>query len=265
MNSKSYKGKKYSKGNFPEVDDLLTVEESLKITINQAPFTVTMRTPGHEAELVRGLLFSENVYTDLISHPVIAVKEKNNSGTVTWMDVAIPADKIGKGFGITRSIASVSSCGVCGKTELQESSSAPLSATGEQLYPELVGKMFSQMSSKQELFKKSGGSHACAAFSQEGKMLSIREDIGRHNAVDKVIGDLIIQKKLSQARCLTVSGRISYEIVNKCFAAGIPFLASVSAPSSLAVDMAEQMGITLLAFCRDKKFTVYSHSSRIKI
>jgi FdhD protein len=173
---------------------------------------------------------------------------------------------------------SVSSCGICGKTELDtfNKHAKPLESSldsarddisrgdNEKLEPGLISKMFGQMSSSQETFKHSGGSHAAAAFTFDGMLLSVMEDIGRHNAVDKVIGDLILKKQLANTKCMTVSGRISYEIVNKCFSAGIPFLAAVSAPSSLAVDLADQFGITLMGFCRDTKFTVYSHSERIK-
>ena len=134
---------------------------------------------------------------------------------------------------------------------------------GEIIDPEIVLNMFRQMNSNQDTFRQSGGSHASAAFTKEGEMLTIREDIGRHNAVDKVIGSLLYSGKLDLARCMTVSGRISYEIVSKCYAAGIPFLAAVSAPSSMAVDMAEKMGITLLAFCRESKLTAYSNTERL--
>ena len=128
---------------------------------------------------------------------------------------------------------------------------------------ELVGRMFEKMNLAQNTFKQSGGSNAAAAFTIDGNLLVIQEDIGRHNAVDKVIGSLLFQKQMQNAKCMVVSGRISYEIVNKCYAAGIPFLAAVSAPSSLAVDLSEQLGITLMAFCREKKFTAYSNVENI--
>ena len=123
--------------------------------------------------------------------------------------------------------------------------------------------MFDQMSEKQRSFKLSGGTHAAGAFTADGKMLSIREDIGRHNAVDKVIGDLIYAGRLEEAECLTVSGRISFEIVSKAISAGIPYLASVSAPSTLAVNMAQESGMTLMAFCRNHKLTVYSNAGNV--
>jgi FdhD protein len=265
MSTASYRGLKYSEGKSLPVNDILVVEESLRITINNAPFTVTMRTPGSENELVRGLLLSENIYSDIDTDPVIAVREKSEKGFITSVDVTIPKEKIGKGMEISRSIVSVSSCGICGKSELDSlpENSAKLKPE-KKLNPEIIENMFEQMSSSQNTFRQSGGSHAAAAFTIEGQLLSIQEDIGRHNAVDKVIGSLLFQKQLQKAKCMVVSGRISYEIVNKCFAAGIPFLAAVSAPSSLAVDLAEQLGITLMAFCRNNKFTAYSHVGNIK-
>jgi FdhD protein len=133
-----------------------------------------------------------------------------------------------------------------------------------QLDPALVGKMFHRMNELQRTFRQSGGSHAAAAFTIDGEILSLHEDIGRHNAVDKVVGDLLLKQKLKEAKCLIVSGRISYEIVSKCFVAGIPFLAAVSAPSSLAVDFSKELGITLMAFCREGDLTVYSHPSKLK-
>ncbi|MEK6615284.1 MAG: formate dehydrogenase accessory sulfurtransferase FdhD [Bacteroidota bacterium] len=265
MSTTFYKGTKYCEGKFLSVEEALTVEDALKITINDSPYTITMRTPGSEEELVRGLLFSENVYTDLQTELVTTVKEKDEVGFITWIDAVIPSEKIGKGFESVRNIVSVSSCGICGKSELNSlpAHSVKLS-TEEKLNPVIIGRMFEQMNSSQTTFKQSGGSHAAAAFTLNGNLVTIQEDIGRHNAVDKVIGDLLLRKQLPKTKCMVVSGRISYEIVSKCFAAGIPFLAAVSAPSSFAVDLAEQLGITLMAFCRDNKFTVYSHIGRIK-
>ena len=119
------------------------------------------------------------------------------------------------------------------------------------------------MSKKQAAFRESGGTHASAAFDKNGKLLGVMEDIGRHNAVDKLIGSLIINKKLEAAKFITVSGRISYEIVNKALSAGIPVLASVSAPSTMAVENAKNAGMTLMAFCRNNKLTVYAHTERV--
>lgn len=264
MSTALYKGKKYQQGVYQWVEDVLTVEESLKITINSAPFTVTMRTPGHEEELVRGLLFTENIYAGPSGPVNMEVKAKSADGFVTWIDVKIPPAEIGKGIENTRSIVSVSSCGICGKSELETlRTDGKNLETTRRIAPEVVTRMFSQMSELQATFHQSGGSHASAAFTEEGRMLTIQEDIGRHNAVDKVIGSLLLENRLRDAACLIVSGRISYEIVSKCSIAGIPFLAAVSAPSSMAVEMSDKLGITLLAFCRGDKLTAYSHTARL--
>jgi FdhD protein len=257
-----YKATKYNNGKPTSVEDFLTVEQSLRISINGNAFTVTMQTPGNENALVRGLLFTENAYINVNTDPEIIIEEKSDAGFVSAVNVLAPQDQIEKGAETVRNIMSVSSCGLCGKADLGEVSDQTLSCL-ETYAPADIKMMFSIMNSVQDTFIKSGGSHACAAFDIEGNLLTSHEDIGRHNAVDKVIGDLILKKQLSQARCLTVSGRISYEIVNKCFAAGIPFLAAVSAPSTMSVDFAKEKGITLMGFCREEKFTVYSHEERI--
>jgi len=168
-----------------------------------------------------------------------------------------------KDFAGTRNVMSASSCGLCGKTSFDEVSEAMI-INHDILDPTIIAQMFDQMSEKQKSFQQSGGTHAAGAFTLDGNMLSIREDIGRHNAVDKVIGDLIYNNLLGQVKCLTVSGRISFEIVSKAISAGIPYLASVSAPSTMAVDIAEQAGMTLMAFCRNNKLTVYSNTGRVR-
>ncbi|MCK6639482.1 MAG: formate dehydrogenase accessory sulfurtransferase FdhD [Bacteroidia bacterium] len=259
-----YKAVKISGGKPDSVEDFLTVEQSLQISLNGNAYTLTMQTPGDEFSLVRGLLYTENVYVNTTVQPDIQVTEKSTQGFISAVNVTVPADQLGKGAETIRNIMSVSSCGLCGKAGLDEVSEVQL-ICNEVLKAEHVQKMFTEMNSGQNTFIKSGGSHACAAFDINGNLLCMHEDIGRHNAVDKVIGDLLLNNKLPLAKCVTVSGRISYEIVNKCFAAQIPFLAAVSAPSTLAVDFANEKGITLMGFCRENKFTVYSHEERINI
>lgn len=262
MATSKYEGIKYRNDQPRKVFDDLTVEEGLRISVNGKPLTVTMRTPGDDIELVHGLLFSEDIYSDTTSPLETILEEENNQGIVTGINVKVDPEKLGDGYQNSRSFLSVASCGICGKQDLdlpdQEASVSEAS-----LSPELVFKMFGQMNSKQQAFKQSGGSHAAAAFSESGDLLSIKEDIGRHNAVDKVVGDLILSKNLGEAKCITVSGRISYEIIIKTFRAKIPVLAAVSAPSTLAVDFAKELGITLLAFCREDKLTCYSHPQRL--
>lgn len=265
MSIASYKGEKFTGESFIPVKDVLTAEHPLQILVNGKPYTVTLQTPGGETELVRGLLFSENVYRDSETEPSLAVMKKSEKGFISVINVSVPENKTLKGIETTRNIMAASSCGICGTTELPETDSQRKAlGSGVKVNPEAIGNMFSLLNKNQHDFLSSGGSHACAAFTGEGELLFLKEDIGRHNAVDKVIGSLIIHHKLTQAKCLLVSGRISYEIVNKCFSAGIPVLAAISAPSSLAVDLAESCGITLLGFCREQKFTVYSHPFRVK-
>jgi FdhD protein len=265
MATRSYEGIKVDENTSKNTFDALTVEEALQININNAAFTVSMRTPGEDANLVRGLLHAEGVINDIAFTPDIVLKKENDDGIVTIVNVDIPKDKLGEGYTNSRSLLSVSSCGICGKTQLEDLAFMGKTIDDTQkIDVSVIHKMFESMRTKQLDFNQSGGTHAAAAFTIEGKMLCSLEDIGRHNAVDKVVGKLIHTDQIKQAKVLTVSGRISYEIVIKCFKAQIPFLAAVSAPSSLAVDYAKELGITLFAFCRDKRATVYSHPERTK-
>ena len=262
MNIRKYNGLFYNHGKFSSVEDVLSIEIGLSISINETPFTVTMQTPGQEKDLVRGLLFSESIYRDTEVHPEMKVTAFDDNAFITAVNLTIPEEKILKSFAGSRNVMSASSCGLCGKTSFDDEAPVFLQ-NHDVLDPVVIGSMFDQMSEKQKSFKLSGGTHAAGAFTLDGEMLSIREDIGRHNAVDKVIGDLIFSNTLDKAKCLTVSGRISFEIVSKAISAGIPYLASVSAPSTLAVDMAQESGMTLMAFCRNNKLTVYSNTGKV--
>jgi FdhD protein len=262
MNTRQYRGLFYRDGHFKEVTDTLAIEVGLSVSINGIPYTVTMQTPGCEKDLVRGLLYAENIYRTPGPHPRMDITDIEEAGFIAGIDVHIPQDQLLKDFAGTRNVISASSCGLCGKTSLEDDTAQPIMDHGK-LDPGRVDWMFEQMSAAQQSFRQSGGTHAAGIFALDGEMLSLREDIGRHNAVDKTIGDLLNRNLLHQACCLTVSGRISYEIVSKARAVGIPFLASVSAPSSLAVDTADQCGMTLLAFCRDGKLTAYTHAEKL--
>lgn len=266
MATRNYEGKKYDQSAVDKTVDALTVEEALQVNINDKPFTVSMRTPGDDASLVRGLLHAEDLITDVNYNPELILKEENDKGIVTIINLNIPEEKLGDGYANSRSLLSVSSCGICGKTELSD-----LAFMGKTIEDDkkidiaIIHELFAKMKVRQHSFNKSGGTHAAAAFTMEGELLSSMEDIGRHNAVDKVVGKLINTNQLKSAKIMTVSGRISYEIIIKCFKARIPFLAAVSAPSSLAVDYAKELGITLFAFCRDERATCYSHPERTKL
>lgn len=266
MAIRNYEGKKYDENLVLNTTDALTIEEALQININNTPFTVSMRTPGEDASLVRGLLHSEDLINDVNYNPELQLQKENKKGIVTIANLNIPKEKLGDGYSNSRSLLSVSSCGICGKTELSDISvSEKLIDDAKKIDIDLIHNLFNKMKVRQHDFKQSGGTHAAAAFTINGILLCAMEDIGRHNAVDKVIGKLILQNTLNKAKIITVSGRISYEIIIKCFKAKIPIIAAVSAPSSLAVDYAKELGITLFAFCRDQRATCYSNPQRTKI
>ncbi|MFC0261416.1 formate dehydrogenase accessory sulfurtransferase FdhD [Fontibacter flavus] len=264
MSVRDYYGIFYQDNHFSQVEDKLAIEVPLSIAVNQVPFTVTMQTPGNEKNLVRGLLFTENIIRDFSWRPDLEICDLDSSGYITSVNVNVSPDMVLTDFTGKRNVISSSSCGLCGKTSLMELGNESVQ-NQDVLNPQLIFEMFLKVSQHQKDFKQSGGTHAAGAFTIDGDLLSIQEDIGRHNAVDKVIGELLNTGCLDQAKCLTVSGRISYEIVNKARSAGIPFLASVSAPSTLAVDMAIEASITLMAFCRDQKLTIYSNSQQLEM
>lgn len=266
MATRKYQAKKFENQSSKKAIDSLTIEEALQININNSPFTVSMRTPGEDISLVRGMLHSEGIIKNASFIPDLILKKENEDGIVTVVELTIPEKELGEGYSNSRSLLSVSSCGICGRTELGE-----LSFLGKTIDNDkkidiaILNSLFEKMNDLQHSFHQSGGTHAAASFTLDGNLLYAMEDIGRHNAVDKVIGKLILSNKLKNASVLTVSGRVSYEIVIKCFKAGIPFLAAVSAPSSLAVDYAKELGITLFAFCRDSRATCYSNPQRTKV
>lgn len=262
MEIKSYTGVYFNGKEFSDREDIISVEVALSISINKTPFTITMQTPGNEIDLATGLLFTEGIFDDKLFSPEIEIISKNSSGHIDSLNVKMPVELIKKDFAGKRNVISASSCGMCGKTELDNLACVRVS-NNEKLNGDLVPKMFELISQGQENFKKSGGTHAAGAFTIDGKLICLKEDIGRHNAVDKVIGYLINNRLLEKAKCITVSGRISYEIVEKTKLANIPFLAAVSAPSTLAIDNAQESGITLMAFCRNDKFTIYSNPHQI--
>jgi len=265
MAIREYEALRFESASAKETVDPLSVEEALQITINGEPFTVTMRTPGDDRSLVRGILHSEGVLIDTNHLPEIQFKKERES-ILTEATLEISSERLGTAYTNSRSLLSVSSCGICGKTELEDvlSIGTPITRVQRIDMNQVLG-LFGVMRELQWNFDKSGGTHAAVAFDEDGRALSAKEDIGRHNAVDKVVGHLIHSSSLKEASFLTVSGRISYEIVIKCFKAGIPFLAAVSAHSSLAVDYAKELGITLFAFCRDERATCYANAHRVQV
>jgi len=258
-----YDGILVSNGNQSKVSDGIVVEAALQININKESYTVVMRTPGHDFELIRGLLFAEDIYKGIKNLEFEIVEEKSNGFSI--ININISKEELGKGYLNKRTLLSVSSCGICGKQELEDIELKGTALKKEQLFSsQLIEKMSLKMSSLQETFKHTGGSHAAAIFDKNYQLLSIKEDIGRHNAVDKAVGDLVHQDNLKQAYCMLVSGRVSYEIVSKAFIAKIGIIVAVSACSSLAIDYAKEFGICLIGFSRTNKMTIYANPTKIE-
>lgn len=263
MQSYNYDAIKYNGTTSKKISESLVVEAGLQININEEAYTVVMRTPGDDEHLVRGLLYAEDIYKRTDSLPLEIVENKENGFSI--INAKIPKDKLGKGYMNKRTLLSVSSCGICGKQELSDIEiSGPSIEHDKKISLATIKTMYTVMKSKQLLFETTGGSHATAAFDAQGNMLSLKEDIGRHNALDKVVGELLNADKLEAAACVLVSGRISYEIVSKAFIAKIPTIVAVSACSSLAVDYAKEFGICVIGFNRGDKATIYANPNYIK-
>ena len=258
MQTANYQGLKIASKKLLKVDDFLVIEAPLQININNEPYTVVMRTPNDDYELIRGLLFAEDIYKKSISITFKILKTENEIPSI--INVEIPREYLGKGYLNKRTLLSVSSCGICGKKELKD-----LQVNGTKFSEKVqvsasnLHKMYDVINSLQNTYKLSGGSHAAAIFNKNQEILSLKEDIGRHNAVDKVIGNLLEKQNLKNAVYMLVSGRVSYEIVTKAFIAKIPIIVAVSACSSLAVDFAKEFGICLIGFTRTDKMTIYSN------
>lgn len=246
--------------------DALSVEAPLEILINGSPFSVTMRSPGDELALVRGLLYTEGVLPTGAPYPH-ATTECHRGPWPRTLDLTVPVEELLL-EGHERRLVSASSCGLCGKTSLGslEDSVPHISESSVErptTTPERILAMQEAMRSEQLAFDRSGGTHAAAAFDASGTMLALAEDIGRHNAVDKVIGQLLLEDRLQDAWAMTVSGRVSFEIVSKAARGQLSLLIAVSAPSSLSVELAQGSGMTLVGFCRQDRFNTYSHPERV--
>jgi FdhD protein len=248
--------------------DRAAVEEPLEVRLHGRPFAVVMRTPGADRELAAGFLLAERVIRaadDLgaIEHCADAAGAGGNVVDVTLSPGA--GDRVERALRERRQVTTTSSCGLCGRLTIDSirAEGAPLE-TADRLASSAIGTLPSRLRRAQAVFGETGGLHAAGLFALDGHLQSAAEDVGRHNAVDKVVGRLLMRDALPQSRALLfVSGRASFEIVQKAFLAGIPFVASVSAPSSLAIDLARETGITLVGFVRDAGFNVYSHADRV--
>lgn len=251
-------------GNVRLVQDSLAAEEPLEIRIGGVPLTVTMRTPGYDLELAAGFLLTEGIIESpgqIAALMAVAAENglKSNVVEVELKDSSFdPKD-------LQRNFFAASSCGICGKASINAIRSRGLKQPDRSFRfdPEVLCRLPETLLTKQAVFSRTGGLHAAALFDASGQLAELREDIGRHNAVDKLVGWALLQNKLPLSQyVMLVSGRGGFEIVQKALAAGIPALASVSAPSSLAVKLARELGITLIGFLRGRRFVVYSGEFR---
>lgn len=255
-------------------DDMLAVEEPLEIRIGfgdsiqriQKSISVTMRTPGNDFELAAGFLFTEGIIKNV--EDIQSIKHCNglNENVVRVElkdDVAVELNKLERNFYTT------SSCGVCGKSSIEAIKTiCRLPATNIDdltISTEIIYALPAILRSRQDVFDFTGGLHACGLFDTKGNLLLTREDVGRHNALDKLIGAALNKSMFPIDKyILLLSGRASFELIQKAWMAGIKMIAAVGAPSSLAVEMAEEAGITLMGFLRNKTFNIYSGAHRIK-
>ena len=241
-------------------EDSLAIEEPLEIRVGERPLSVTMRTPGDDIALTAGFLVSESIVPD---RDAVASIRHWGSPNVVRVDLR---DGVRIDFQrLQRHFYSTSSCGVCGKTSVDAlrvharpvESALRVSAT-------VIGGMPASLRRAQRTFDATGGLHAAALFDAGGNLVSIHEDVGRHNAVDKVIGEQFMDRRLPLTeRVLFVSGRTSFEIVQKAIMAGVPLVAAISAPSSLAVSLAREFNVTLIGFVREERFNVYAGEERV--
>ena len=250
--------------------ETLAVEEPLEIRVNGAPITVTMRTPGSDFELAQGFLLTEGVITR--RDEVEAIRYCSGAGpdglnTYNVLDITLAAGVPAPDTDVTRNFYTTSSCGVCGKASLDAvrlSSRYPVGDQVLRIDSRTLTALPGRLRSAQKVFATTGGLHAAGLFDVDGALLASREDIGRHNAVDKVIGWALENDRIPlQDAVLLVSGRASFELTQKAVMAGVPMLAAVSAPSSLAVDLASESGLTLVAFLRGDSMNIYSRPDRI--
>ena len=266
--------RRWDRGAWEAVPDELAAEEPLQLSLDGAPLSIVMRTPGHDLELALGLLWAERVLTDrahLLEARISAESGESEARLPLHADL-LESNQVdvrlapGHGRRPERSFMQSSACGVCGATTLESLAlDFPTLPPGPVLAPSLLPELSERLVAEQPLFKRTGGLHAAALFTSAGELVLLREDVGRHNAVDKLVGRALLDGLLpAHGHLLLVSGRGGYEIVQKAVAAGIPMLAAVGAPSSLAVATARRFNLTLVGFLRGTRFNVYSSQERLQ-
>ncbi|MFE1267920.1 formate dehydrogenase accessory sulfurtransferase FdhD [Streptomyces sp. NPDC058758] len=251
--------------------DTLVAEEPLEIRLDGRPIAITMRTPGNDFALAAGFLVSEGVLAsaaDVRSIVYCAGAKEDGTNTYNVVDVKLAPGVVVPDITLERNVYTTSSCGLCGKASLdavRTTARFPIAdAPPVRVSPALLSALPDRLRAAQKVFDTTGGLHAAALFSEDGELLDVREDVGRHNAVDKLVGRALREDLLPLDRAvLLVSGRASFELAQKAVMAGIPVLAAVSAPSSLAVDLAAETGLTLVGFLRGPDMNVYAGEHRI--
>jgi len=256
-----------------ERPDTLVVEEPLEIRVGGRALVVTMRTPGDDMDLAAGFLVSEGVVSETSDLRAIRYcagasgPGADEGNTYNILDVDLSPGVPAPDPSLERSFYTTSSCGLCGKASLDAVRTAARWSVADDpmtLTPAALAEMPERLREAQRVFDKTGGLHAAGLFTAEGELLVLREDVGRHNAVDKVVGWALREGRLPLRGCvLLVSGRASFELTQKAWMAGIPVLAAVSAPSSLAVDLAEEAGMTLVGFLRGETMNAYAGTHRL--
>jgi FdhD protein len=240
--------------------DLVAVEEPLQIRLGERDIAITMRTPGHDRELAAGFLFTEGILRDASQIAEITADEKGA------IQVHL-ADGVQIDFDLARNFYVTSSCGVCGKSSidaLRASGCPTLHHNQTRIDARILPELPRKLREAQAVFDRTGGLHAAGVFDATGKLIELREDVGRHNAVDKLVGAAFLENRLPLGEhILMLSGRISFELVQKALMAGIPIVAAVGAPSSLAVETALRFGMTLVGFLRGERFNVYAGNARL--
>ena len=249
--------------------DRAATEEPLEVRLHNRPFAVIMRTPGADRELVAGFLLAEGVLKDADDLGTIeyctdpAAEHPENIVNVGLADRS--AETLDRLLADRRNVTTNSSCGLCGRLTIESlRTDRPPLPSDWTIATAIVVEIPDRLRCAQAVFDETGGLHAAGLFTRDGRLETMAEDVGRHNAVDKVIGRMLIQERLPlRGHLLFVSGRTSFEIVQKAFLAGIPMVAAVSAPSSLAIELAADCGITLVGFLRGPNFNIYTHPERI--
>lgn len=261
----------YENGKLQRRKDILATEEPMEILLragdNQQTVAITMRTPGNDYELAAGFLYNEGILLrkDEITGMTYCVD--GNQQEYNSLRIQLKADSMPELKQLERHFFTNSACGVCGTTMLDDigERNLPSLPNGPIVSPELITSLPDKLRNAQDLFESTGGLHAAALFDLSGNLLAVREDVGRHNALDKLIGWGLLNDKLPfHDKVLMVSGRASYELLQKSFSAGISVFCAVSAPSSLAVEFAERFGITLIGFLRGQRFNVYANVQRMQ-